>query len=143
MVHRFQENKRGKLGLHKYADIKLNVLIESDMKSMVGEVQFLMGWMLRAKQLGHGLYEITRNEGFVNNVKVLSSLYSDPLQKLFSLANSGDAKRLGKFLSNHPRVDIFGTGQRDLSFFSLFFFLFFFALSRKILFFFGNLEKKH
>eukprot|EP01084_Bolivina_argentea_P179477 310134_1 len=61
----FLDNKKendNKWDLHRYADIKMGVLMVYNGQSMIVEVQFLLSWMLKAKSLGHGLYEIERNK---------------------------------------------------------------------------------
>ncbi len=47
-------------------------------QSMIVEVQFLLKFMLEAKALGHGLYEIERNKDFAFDVnKIMSTGNAD------------------------------------------------------------------
>ena len=46
----------------------MNLLISNDSKSIIGEIQFLQSWQLRAKKIGHKLYSIRRRKPFLNNV---------------------------------------------------------------------------
>ena len=48
-----------------YADVKVNVLIECRGTKMIGEIQFLLNWMLKAKKLGHTLYGFSRNKEYM------------------------------------------------------------------------------
>ena len=42
--------------LYQYADLKLNVLMDYNAMSLVTEIQFLLGFMLRVKKSAHQLY---------------------------------------------------------------------------------------
>eukprot|EP01084_Bolivina_argentea_P165003 286760_1 len=105
----FLDNKRengNKWDLYKYADIKMSVLVEYNGQSMICEVQFLLDWMLEAKSLGHGLYEIERNSEFIFDIdKILSLRAGDDgvydeddihkaLRKAVSDGNENDVAKL-------------------------------------------------
>ena len=76
-------NKNGEIDVNKcnYCDIKLNVIIVSSLSddgssnasisnktAIIGEVQFLINWFLRAKAMSHSWYSILRRNEFVENV---------------------------------------------------------------------------
>ena len=55
----------------EYCDIKLNVIYvsnEAPYKQMIVEIQFLLKFLLKAKKMGHKLYNIKRRKTFINNV---------------------------------------------------------------------------
>ncbi len=110
----FLENKREKRGLYSYADIKLNVLFEIEGKSMICEVQFLMDFMIKAKKLGHSIYEIQRTEEFIKNTYKLIHLYTNPTEELKAIALRNDGKALGKFVVNNPRYNLIEKGTDSL-----------------------------
>ena len=56
------------LNKFEYADIKFNVLIKTDEVSFVGEIQFLLKFMLIAKKKQHSIYGFVRNETFFNEL---------------------------------------------------------------------------
>ncbi len=101
----FKGNKREKLGLYSYADLKLNVLFEKNGKSMICEVQFLLDFMIFAKKLGHSIYEIQRNSEFIKNVYKLQTLFDNPWEELKAIALRNDVKSLGNWLVYHRNVD--------------------------------------
>lgn len=51
-----------------YCDIKCNVLIEYNNVKIIGEIQFLLGFMLDAKKLGHSIYSFQRKQEFYDKL---------------------------------------------------------------------------
>ena len=106
----FLDNKRengGEWDLFRYADIKMGVLMVHDGQSMIVEVQFLLDFMLKAKSLGHGLYEIERNKDFVFSVDAIMMLGRGELNKLlFSSVIGGKENKLATLLLNEAPVDL-------------------------------------
>ena len=45
-----------------YQDVKFNVLIEYNRIRVIGEIQFLLSFMLIAKKMGHSIYSFNRKE---------------------------------------------------------------------------------
>ena len=90
----FQANKR-EYGtkkedyFYKYADIKFNILMEYNGYSMIVELQFLLDFMMKAKSLSHQLYEIERNEQFIDDMTRIFDLSKDKYQQLLFNVNSG------------------------------------------------------
>ena len=63
---------------YKYCDIKMNVIISNNSSSldnykqcMIGEIQFLLKWTLKAKKIGHKYYSIKRRREFVDSVSYM------------------------------------------------------------------------
>ena len=55
-----------------YCDVKMNVVISDGLRrTIIGEIQFIIGFQLRAKQMGHACYSFLRRRDFVENVKTL------------------------------------------------------------------------
>ena len=56
---------------YTYRDVKVNVLIsdQDNRKQLIGEIQFLLEYMLIAKKLNHSVYTVFRRQEFVDNVK--------------------------------------------------------------------------
>ena len=52
----------GKLKQYRYRDIKCNVLIEYQKKRIIGEIQFILKFMLNAKKRDHKVYELKRKD---------------------------------------------------------------------------------
>eukprot|EP01083_Nonionella_stella_P064697 168888_1 len=110
----FLEHKRennNEWNLYQYADVKMNVLLQHNNKSMIVEVQFLLDFMATAKSLGHGLYEISRNREFMNNVNKLRSVqFADLSQLLRNAVVRNNDKALAQLMFNNstkiPIIDV-------------------------------------
>ena len=50
------------LSQFNYADVKLNVLIEYNDIHVIGEIQFILSFMLKAKKMGHSVYSFNRKK---------------------------------------------------------------------------------
>lgn len=88
----FLSNERefGGLNKYKYGDIKLNVLLEHGGISLCCEIQFLLSFLLSAKQLGHGLYEVERQAEFIHDMNDILSITQNKPQQLFYIINAGN-----------------------------------------------------
>ena len=63
---------------YNYCDIKINVIIEYNNICLIGEVQFLLKFMLKVKTMGHSLYNVKRRKDFMNQVNTITdALYND------------------------------------------------------------------
>ena len=51
-----------------YRDVKFNVSIEYGGIKLVGEIQFLLSFMLKAKKIGHSVYSFVRNEFYYKEI---------------------------------------------------------------------------
>ena len=106
----FLDNKRennDKWDLYKYADIKMGVLMVHDGQSMIVEVQFLLDFMLKAKSLGHGLYEIERDKDFIHACYKIFEMDNGDLDAMIrSACMSGDENKLATLLLREAPVDI-------------------------------------
>ena len=51
-----------------YQDVKFNVLIEYNQKQVIGEIQFLLSFMLNAKKMGHSIYSFNRKQDLFNKL---------------------------------------------------------------------------
>eukprot|EP01083_Nonionella_stella_P076970 209942_1 len=116
----FLDNKRengDNWDLYKYADIKMGILMEYDGQSMVVEVQFLLDWILKAKSLGHGLYEIDRNKDFIFDVNAIKNIgfsagNDDNVDSMIKKAViSGDENQLATLILNEAPVDLINADQ--------------------------------
>lgn len=58
-----------------YVDIKLNILISDGRHAIIGEIQFLLKWLLDFKKRGHKLYGVKRRSPVVNEVS--KKFYND------------------------------------------------------------------
>ena len=98
--------------LYRYADIKLNCLMEFRGKSMIVEIQYLLQFMVNFKQGCHKLYAITRSEEFINDMtSILSISNKDKQRELMFLIHSEDTsanvKVLAQFLLSYKEdVDL-------------------------------------
>ena len=45
-----------------YCDLKMNVIVKHDNIAIIGEIQFMLDWMVDAKSMGHIHYGFLRNE---------------------------------------------------------------------------------
>ena len=52
----------------RYCDIKFNIVIEHKNRAIIGEIQFLIKFMLEAKIMGHSLYGMVRQREYVEDV---------------------------------------------------------------------------
>lgn len=60
---------------YHYCDVKINVLIETANTKLIGEIQFVLDFMLEAKKMGHVYYSFLRNRDLYNEI------YTDNLTK--------------------------------------------------------------
>ena len=56
------------LNNYDYRDVKFNVLVCINKEFLICEVQFLLGWLLKAKKKAHKLYNIKRKKQYIYNV---------------------------------------------------------------------------
>ena len=56
-----------------YCDIKMNVLIEYNKMSIVGEIQFLLKFMLDAKKIGHSFYALQRKKEYFEELYLINN----------------------------------------------------------------------
>eukprot|EP01083_Nonionella_stella_P023339 64549_1 len=86
----------------KYADVKLNVRIQSKAdphKEVIGEIQILLRSMMEFKRMkAHPLYSIERREEFVHNFKQIAPSMLNKQKQLFTFAINGDNKSILKFV---------------------------------------------
>ena len=54
-----------------YSDIKFNILIQHKKTRLIGEIQFLLDFMLTAKKMGHAIYKFLRKEEFYSKLNKL------------------------------------------------------------------------
>ena len=90
-----------------YRDIKINVLIStlmkdksdensiddhdgSELKQIIGEVQFLLSCFLDLKQMGHSLYSVIRRQEFADNVKQLIKISNDVYDHNYDYSKSNN-----------------------------------------------------
>eukprot|EP01084_Bolivina_argentea_P070304 127819_1 len=88
----------------------MGVLMVHNGQSMIVEVQFLLDWMLKAKSLGHGLYEIERNKDFIFDVNTIMNIGSskDNANTDKALANAvakGDENEISTLILNESPFD--------------------------------------
>eukprot|EP01084_Bolivina_argentea_P022874 42541_1 len=90
----------------QYADVKFNVLIHHTKKniSIVGEVQFLLKTMMNFKKSAHNLYEITRNQEYVENVMEVLEIVNDKNKMIFVAGNLGDVNSLCELMVAHNKT---------------------------------------
>ena len=83
---------RVKDNISKYncCDIKLNVLIEYKNIRLIGEIQFLLNWMLNAKKLGHSLYGYVRNYDLIKQISMLYYQYDNNKESANENENNND-----------------------------------------------------
>ena len=60
-----------------YTDIKMNVLIECNEMSIIGEIQFLLSFMLEAKKIGHSFYAFQRKQEYFEKLNQLNILLAN------------------------------------------------------------------
>ena len=99
----FIENKKDypQEWMKKYGDIKLNVLIEYNGASMIGELQFLLQCVLDDKKKKHKMYEITRNEEFINIMNGVLKVSSKIHENFLSVVHGQNVDELAKCLFNN------------------------------------------
>ena len=94
----------------EYKDIKINVIVYDKLgnQSQVGEIQFLLSWLLKAKKIGHKLYGIVRRQEFIDTIEnmVLDDLddYDGYVVKIKSLVENGNINHLTKELIWRPHI---------------------------------------
>eukprot|EP01083_Nonionella_stella_P045237 121579_1 len=90
----------------QYADVKLNVLIHYSKKniSIVGEVQFMLASMMKFKKSAHNLYQVTRNQEYVQNVLDVLPMSLDQNKMLFVAGNLGDVDALCQLMVCHRKT---------------------------------------
>eukprot|EP01084_Bolivina_argentea_P104898 187804_1 len=84
-------------------------------QSMIVEVQFLMDFMLRAKSLGHGLYEIERNKAFIDDVDQIMNIGSNDDNNIDKTVRNvvikGDENALATLILNEAPVNLMKTDK--------------------------------
>ena len=73
------KNLNGDLDVNSYdySDIKLNVKIEYNRMSIIGEIQFLTKFMLISKKMGYRFYSFCRKHEFYQNLNNLNKQTND------------------------------------------------------------------
>ncbi len=107
-IHSFLKKLKKKKPLNSYADLKVNLLVETRQKSMVCELQLLLEPMLIAKKKDHEIYEVLRTKEYRENVWNLFMLYSSPEEEIVAIAMRQDVKAMERFMINHPSFDYLG-----------------------------------
>ena len=95
-----RESWNMQLSLFDYCDIKLNVIIEYFDIQIIGEIQFLLEFMLMAKKKGHSIYGFIRNEDYFKQLNQISNDENQfylQFQKIILLKN---IKQFSSFLQN-------------------------------------------
>ena len=92
-----------------YCDIKINVIIYDSLTntSQIGEIQFLLKWLLKAKKIGHKLYGVARKQEYIEAVYNLidnDSNYEQYKMKISKLISNGNVNYFGKELIWQPNV---------------------------------------
>ena len=88
----------------EYRDIKLNCIYYDDtsQQCMIVEIQFLLSFLLKAKKLGHKLYNIYRRKPFIINVTNecynIDCNYENYSNKIYKLIENNDANNFSKQL---------------------------------------------
>ena len=74
----------------EYADIKFNILVEDNVSghSMIAEAQILLKCMIDHKKKIHRIYEITRNEDFINDMSNVFEISKNKKEQLYYLIQS-------------------------------------------------------
>ena len=86
--------------LYRYADLKLNCVMEYNGKSLVVEIQFLLRTMGNFKNECHKLYNITRNEEFMNDMNKILCVWPNKQQQLYYLVHNDDTSENVQLLAN-------------------------------------------
>eukprot|EP01084_Bolivina_argentea_P070302 127817_1 len=87
----------------------MGVLMVHNGQSMIVEVQFLLDWMLKAKSLGHGLYEIERNKDFIGDVNTIMNVAGDAAsidKKVHEAVIKGRHNELATLILNESPLDL-------------------------------------
>ena len=101
--------------LFQYGDIKFNLLVELNGKSLIVECQFLLSLMIKAKNMGHSLYEITRNDGFIRDMNHILGT-QDIQEQLYVAVNSNNIRRIGQILLSYPNsIDLMKIDRKGLT----------------------------
>lgn len=58
----YDDYKADDLSNYCYSDVKINVIVEVQGYKMISEIQFMLDFMTRAKEIGHIFYQFERNE---------------------------------------------------------------------------------
>ena len=58
-----------------YADIKLNILLEYNEFRIVGELQMLLSFMIKAKKMGHSIYSFCRKKDYFEKIGNIINSY--------------------------------------------------------------------
>ena len=78
-----------RLSTYTYCDIKLNVLIETHKYKMIGEIQFILSFMLEAKKMGHIFYGYVRNYDLYHQIhEITKSSNVNEIKQLHSKLKS-------------------------------------------------------
>ena len=87
----------------QYCDIKVNMLIEYNNVKLIGELQFLLSFMLTSKKMSHIVYSFVRNETFFNNLNKLAFESKEKvMNKIILNQNAG---LLSNLLENCSDID--------------------------------------
>ena len=68
---------------------------------MIGEIQFLIKWILSAKKKGHKLYLLKRREEFINNIKIMKNDELNSINyhnKMIGIINNNNLQQLSNQL---------------------------------------------
>ena len=60
---------------YHYCDVKFNVLLEYNGQRLIGEIQFLLKFMLTAKKMGHSIYSFQRKYDFYKQLNEMIYFY--------------------------------------------------------------------
>ena len=87
---------------YSYKDIKFNILVENETKKLaiIGEVQFILRWMLEAKKMSHLVYSFVRKRQWIENVVKMKTVQQNQVVKSDSnlIKKMIGFKDLNKFL---------------------------------------------
>ena len=84
-----------------YCDIKCNILIEFENIAIIGEVQFLLSFMLKAKRMSHKLYEFERKKEYfykLNEIISYSHNHELIINKMNHIIAVNDWNKLSQLL---------------------------------------------
>eukprot|EP01084_Bolivina_argentea_P266354 451753_1 len=84
----------------KYADIKMNVLINGK-PNVIGEVQFLVLKMAQFKHISHRFYDITRQNEWYNNIFNVLSTHKSIKTSLMIATDLGSKSRICNLMITH------------------------------------------
>lgn len=104
----FKSIKEWKSAEHaNYVDIKFNVVIEYNNQCIIGELQFLLKFLLKAKKIGHKLYGIIRRREFIDSTYEMikcDSNYNEYKSKIYTMIANSDSGQLIRHLVLSPNT---------------------------------------